>query len=110
MKKFPQIQEIVRQISFDSDNNSKGKCYLTQFKHVGNYTPLWRYETDLLSPDFAHIQILLSPRNSFGGDIVPLPLMGGWVSDWVYAWVRPALACGHDSNHSCCPITFKLHV
>ena len=32
--------------------------------------------------------------------------MGGCVR----AWVRPTLPCGHDSDYSFCPITFKLHM
>ena len=34
----------------------------------------------------------------------------GWVSGFVSAWVRPTLPCGHDSDYSFCPITFKLHM
>ena len=26
------------------------------------------------------------------------------------AWVHPTLHCGHDSDYSFCPITFKLHM
>ena len=56
----------------------------------------------------------LSPRNSVGGDIVTRPFVGGWVSEWVgswvRAWVRPTLPCGHDSDYSFWPITFKLHI
>ena len=33
-----------------------------------------------------------------------------WVGSWVRAWVRPTLPCGHDSDYSFCPITFKLHM
>ena len=57
---------------------------------------------------------LSSPRNSIGGDIVTRPFVGGWVSEWVRGWVRalvrPTLPCGHDSDYSFCPITFKLHM
>ena len=28
----------------------------------------------------------------------------------VREWVRNALPCGHDSDYSFCPITFKLHM
>ena len=37
---------------------------------------------------------LLSPRNSVGGDIVTLPFVGGWVSEWVSACV-----CGSVPLH-----------
>ena len=35
--------------------------------------------------------LLLSPRNSVGGDIdiVTRPFVGGWVSEWVREWIRP---------------------
>ena len=40
--------------------------------------------------------------------------LGEWVREWVRAcvreWVRNALPCGHDSDYSFCPITFKLHM
>ena len=29
---------------------------------------------------------------------------------WTGACVRHALPCGHDSDYSFCPITFKLHM
>ena len=29
---------------------------------------------------------------------------------WVRMCVRHALPCGHDSDYSVCPITFKLHM
>ena len=38
------------------------------------------------------------------------PFVGGWVSEWVRASVRRALPCGHDTDYSFCPITFKLHM
>ena len=34
--------------------------------------------------------VLLSPRNSIGGDIVMWLFMGGWVSEWLGACVRPS--------------------
>ena len=34
------------------------------------------------------LYVLLSPRNSVGGDIVTRPFVGGWVSEWVSGWVR----------------------
>ena len=36
--------------------------------------------------------------------------LGEWVSGFVGAWFRHALPCGHNSNYSFCPITFKLHM
>ena len=40
--------------------------------------------------------------------------LGEWVREWVGScvreWVRNALPCGHDSDYSFCPITFKLHM
>ena len=39
---------------------------------------------------------LLSPGNSFRGDIVTWPFMDGWVR----VCVCRALPCGHDSNYS----------
>ena len=64
---------------------------------------------------------IISPRNRVGGDIVTRPFVGGWASEWVCGfvrarvreWVGPvrhALPCGHDSDYSFCPITFKLHM
>ena len=54
------------------------------------------------------------PSNSVGGDIVTRPFVGGWVSvwvrGWVCGWVRHTLPCGHDSDYSFGPITFKLHM
>ena len=32
------------------------------------------------------------------------------MSEWVCAWVRHALPCGHDSDYSFCPINFKLYM
>ena len=56
----------------------------------------------------------LSPRNSIGGDIVMRPSVGDWVSEWLSLYVRAcvcrALPCGHDSDNSFFPITFKLHM
>ena len=58
--------------------------------------------------------LLLSPRNSVGGDIVMRTFVGGWVSECAPAWVggcvRHVLPCGHDSNYSFCPITLELHL
>ena len=42
----------------------------------------------------------------------------GWLGEWVGAWVggcvrmcvRHTLTCGHYSDYSFCPITFKLHM
>ena len=34
----------------------------------------------------------------------------GWVGACVREWVPNALPCGHDSDYSFCPITFKLHM
>ena len=38
----------------------------------------------------------------------------GWLSEWVRGWVRACVRhsfpCGHDSDYSFSPITFKLHV
>ena len=37
--------------------------------------------------------------------------MSEWVREWVGACVvRLTLRCGHDSDYSVCPITFKLHM
>ena len=64
--------------------------------------------------EFTVMSRWLSPRNSVGGDIVTLPFVGGWVSVCVCASVRACvrhtLPCGHDSDYSFCPITFKLHM
>ena len=36
--------------------------------------------------------------------------MSGFLSECVGGWVHPTLPCGHDSDYSFCPITFKLHI
>ena len=51
---------------------------------------------------------LLSPRNSIGGDIAMRPFGCYWVSEWVCVSVLRALPCGHNTDFSFCPITFKL--
>ena len=33
-----------------------------------------------------------------------------WLGGWVHPSVRCALPCGHDTDYSFCPITFKLHM
>ena len=55
-----------------------------------------------------------NPYNSVGGDIVMRSFLYGWMSEWVHEWVsqsvRCALSCGHDTDYSFCPITYKLHL
>ena len=54
--------------------------------------------------------ILLSPPNSIVGDIVMLPFVCGWMSEWVGACVCHALPCGHDTDYIFSPITFNIHM
>ena len=49
-----------------------------------------------------------SPRNSIGG-INSYAAIRVLVSEWSGS-VRSALPCGHDRDHTFCPITFKLHI
>ena len=39
-------------------------------------------------PLATELEGILSPRNRVGGDIVTLPFVGGWVSEWVGECVR----------------------
>ena len=55
-------------------------------------------------------KIYYSPPNSIGGDIVMLPFLCGWVSGRVRVSVCCMLPCGHNTDYSFCPITFKLQM
>ena len=41
----------------------------------------------LLQSHLFYLFIIPSTRNRVGGDIVTLPFVGGWVSEWVDGWV-----------------------
>ena len=64
------------------------------------YVILFRIDVSTLFMKLNHSIILLSPRNSVGGDIVTRPFVGGWVSEWVRGWVRACVGESVVPSHS----------